>query len=399
MKDHIENILKRNISFEKPEGMLQEQLDSGKKLRVKFGIDPTGSRIHMGRAATLMKLRDFQLAGHNIVLIIGDFTALVGDASDKKSERPMLLKEDIAENLKNYLAEIGRIIDIEKCEVRYNSEWLGKLDFNDIGQLADNFSVAEMLDRDNFSKRYKAGKRISLREFLYPLMQGYDSVIIKSDVELGGNDQLFNLLAGRTLQKSFGQKPQSVIGTNLINAANGEKMSTSLGNCIYIDEPANEMFGALMALRDDEMESYFEVLTRVDMDEAKKMITSDPRSAKAWLAREIVSFFHDAESAKQAEQVFNNIFRDGGKPTDMVEIKGLFSDDPVSKNIHPDVISLHPNVLLTLQKATGESKSQIKRLFREGAIKVNGRKRDNEHFVLNRNDEIQIGKKRWYRII
>jgi len=245
-KKQIIDALERNVSFIKPEGELEKQLKSGKSLRIKFGIDPTGERIHLGRAATLMKLRDFQMLNHKIILIIGDFTARVGDASDKTKERPMLSKEEVDANLKNYIGEIGKIIDIDKCEIKYNSEWLGDLDFNKIAELADNFSIAEMLDRENFNKRFKEGQRISLREFMYPVMQGFDSVMVESDIEVGGNDQLFNMLAGRTLQKAYGQEPQTVVGTHLLNASNGEKMSTSVGNCIFIDDSANDMYGKIM---------------------------------------------------------------------------------------------------------------------------------------------------------
>ena len=379
-KEKIEEILTRNVTFIKPEGKLKEQLESGKKLRIKFGIDPTGNRIHVGRAATLMKLRDFQLMGHKIVIIVGDFTALVGDASDKEKERPMLTKKDVKNNLKNYLSEIGRIINIRACEIRYNSKWLGKLDFNEIAELANNFSIAEMLDRENFSQRFKNGIRISLREFMYPLMQGYDSVAVKSDVELGGNDQLFNILAGRKLQKAFGQKPQSIIGTKLINAFDGTKMSTSIGNCVFIDEEPNEMFGKLMSGRDEEMESYFETLTRVDMDEARKMIKEDPRAAKAWLAREIVGFFHGEEKAKESEENFNALFRDKGKPTDIEEFsvkKGTQILDFIAES---KLVS---------------SKSEGRRLILQNGVKVNNVVASDGTYELIDGDEVRVGKRKW----
>jgi len=190
---------------------LKKKLLSGKPLRIKLGVDPTGPKIHLGRASTMRKLGKLQEMGHKIVLIIGDFTGLVGDASDKDSERPMLTEKQVRENMKDYLKQFKKVFDVDKAEVHYNSEWLAKLNFNDICKLADNFSVAEMIDRENFSKRFKEGKRISLREFMYPLMQGYDSVALKADVEIGGTDQLFNLLAGRTIQKAYGQEPQNII--------------------------------------------------------------------------------------------------------------------------------------------------------------------------------------------
>ena len=376
----IEGILMRNVSFLKPKDQLKEQLESGKQLRVKFGIDPTGSRIHVGRASTLIKLREFQDMGHQIVLIVGDFTARVGDASDKTKERPMLTKEDIEKNLENYLTEIGRVLDIDKCEVRNNSQWLGKLDFNEIAELANNFSIAEMLDRENFSQRYKKGVRISLREFMYPLMQGYDSVAIKADVEVGGNDQLFNMLAGRTLQKAFGLDPQSVMGTTLLNAADGTKMSTSIGNCIFIDETPNEMYGKLMASRDEEMTSYFEGLTSVDMEEAQKMIESDPRSAKAWLAREVVTFFHDEKAAEKAEEEFNAVFRDKGKPSSIEEFE-------VKKGIQLLEFMFETKMIA--------SKTEGRHLLEQKGVKVNDATVTDGFHELTDNDEVRVGKRRW----
>ncbi len=376
----INGILTRNVSFLKPKDQLKEQLESGKQLRVKFGIDPTGNRIHVGRASTLIKLREFQDLGHKIVLIVGDFTARVGDASDKTKERPMLTKEDIEKNLENYLTEIGRVLNIDKCEVRNNSEWLGKLDFNEIAELANNFSIAEMLDRENFSQRYKNGIRISLREFMYPLMQGYDSVAIKADVEVGGNDQLFNMLAGRTLQKAFNLDPQSVMGTTLLNAADGTKMSTSIGNCIFIDETPNEMYGKLMASRDEEMIAYFEGLTKVDMEEAQKMIEGDPRSAKAWLAREVVAFFHDEKAAEKAEEEFNAVFRDKGKPTDIPEISIKKGTQLVDFLADEKLVS---------------SKSDGKRLILQNGVKVNSAVAKDGTQELVDGDEVRVGKRKW----
>ena len=375
-------ILQRNISFIKPDGQLAEQLKSGKQLRVKFGIDPTGTRMHLGRAATLLKLRQFQDAGHQIVLIIGDFTALVGDASDKTKERPMLSKQEVDRNLENYLAHLGRVLDISKCELRYNSEWLPKLDFNNIAELANQFSVAELLDRENFSNRFKNGVRISLREFLYPLMQGYDSVVVRSDVELGGNDQLFNILAGRTLQKYFGQEPQSVIGTKLINAANGEKMSTSQGNCIWVDDHPTDMFGALMAMRDEEMMIYFEALTDIDLSSAGDIVSSDPRAAKLLLARTITGTFHSQKLAADAEKSWISQFSIGEKP-DNIEAFSIKKGTRLCDFL--------------LQNKLVASKSEVNRLIVQGGIRIDGKKVEND-ISLYSGAEIQIGKRIWVRI-
>jgi tyrosyl-tRNA synthetase len=380
----IKEILTRNISFIKPEKELEKILKSGRVLRVKHGIDPTGKRIHLGRAATLMKLRDFQELGHKVVLIIGDFTALIGDASDKIKERPMLTKEDVKSNMKNYLNEIGRVININECEIRYNSEWLGKLDFNQIAEIADNFSVAEMIDRENFSNRFKKGIRISLREFLYPLMQGFDSVAVKSDIEIGGNDQLFNVLAGRRIQKSYNQKPQIVLGTKLINAIDGSKMSTSLGNCIFIDDSPNEMFGKIMAIKDSEMETYFETLTRIDMKKAKKIIVENPRLAKSLLAKEIVKFFHGEKNALKSEEEFNNVFSKNKKPEKILKFS----------------VSNNSTILDFIIKAKMvKSKSEGRRILEQRGLKINGKTITENDYKISNGDEVQIGKRRWAKVV
>ncbi len=380
----IKEILTRNVSFIKPEEELEKLLKSGKILRIKHGIDPTGKRIHLGRASTLMKLRDFQELGHKIVLIIGDFTALIGDASDKTKERPMLTKEDVKSNMKNYLNEIRRVINIDKCEIRYNSEWLGNLDFNKIAELADNFSVAEMIDRENFSNRFKNGIRISLREFLYPLMQGFDSVAVKSDIEIGGNDQLFNVLAGRRIQKFYNQKPQVVLGTKLINAIDGLKMSTSMGNCIYIDDSADEMFGKIMAIKDSEMETYFETLTRIDVDKAKKIIAKNPRLAKSLLAKEIVKFFHGEKNALKSEEEFNNVFSKNKKP------------EKISKVAIPDKSTILDFIIKAKMVS---SKSEGRRILEQRGLKINGKTITDDSYKISNGDEVQIGKRRWAEVV
>ena len=253
----IDEILNKAVEECVDKDILREQLLSGKQLRIKLGVDPTGPKIHLGRAIPIRKLREFQKLGHKVVFIVGDFTAQVGDASDKTDKRPMLTKAKIDENLKDYKSQISKIIDVEKAEFVYNSTWLSKLTFNDVTEMAECFSVQQMLARRNFKDRYDAGVEISLREFLYPLMQGYDSVAVKSDVELGGFDQLFNLKAGRILQEHYGQEKQHILISSMLEGLDGRKMSTSWGNIITIvDEPA-DMFGKLMSLRDELIEKYF----------------------------------------------------------------------------------------------------------------------------------------------
>lgn len=304
---------------------LRKKLLSGKVLRVKLGIDPTSPNIHLGRSIPLLKLRDFQELGHQIILIIGDFTGTIGDTSDKESERPMLDKEIIQENLKNYIDQAAKIIDIKKAEIYHNSDWLSKLKYNDIGYQADQFSLNEFISRENIRKRLDSGKRIVLRELLYPLMQAYDSVQVKADVELGGTDQKFNVLAGRTLQKAYQQESQNIITNPLVEGLDGRKMSSSWGNTVNLIDPPAEMYGKLMSLRDDSIVKYFTLLTRVSLENIKKIeeemkIGKNPKHYKMKLANEIVKFYHSENDAKKAEANFIIQFQKKGVPDDIKEV-------------------------------------------------------------------------------
>lgn len=358
---------------------LEEKLKSGKKLRIKFGVDPTGPKIHLGRASTMRKLKKFQELGHQIVLIVGDFTAQIGDASDKTNERPMLTYEEVKKNMKNYLPQLGKIFDVSKAEVHYNSEWLGKLNYFDICRQADEFSVAQILDRENFSKRYKEGTRISLRETLYPLMQGYDSVAIKADIEIGGSDQLFNVLAGRTLQKAYGQEPQNIITFELMDGTDGRKMSTSWGNVILIEDNPNDIYGKIMSMKDELIIQYFTLATDVPMDEVKKMKKDlegdkvNPRDLKMKLAREIITIYHSEDKALAAEENFKKIFQDKGLPEDIKEVK----IGKKSVNI----------VDLLVEAKLCSSKGEARRVVEQKGVRV-----DNK-IIENAGDIIEIGKK------
>ncbi len=255
--EQIDRLLSRNVEDVIDRKHLAEALRSGKKLRIKHGVDPTGPKIHIGRAVALWKLREFQELGHTIVLIIGDFTAQIGDPSDKLEKRPFLSREQIEKNLKDYLPQIAKIIDLKKTEVRYNSEWLAKLNLRDFSELADLFSFQQILERRNFQDRWRKHEEISYREGTYPLLQGYDSVAVKADAELGGTDQLFNLLAGRKIQERYEQKPQDIMTTKMIIGLDGRKMSTSWGNVINISDDPDEQFGKTMSLRDELIPEYF----------------------------------------------------------------------------------------------------------------------------------------------
>ena len=308
---------------------LLNKLQSGRKLRIKLGIDPTGTTIHIGRAVTLRKLAKFQELGHTAVLIVGDFTAQIGDASDKLEKRPMLSKEQVKKNLKQYKKIIGKIIDVGTAEFVFNGKWLSKLRFNEIAQLAESFSVSQMSNRRNFKERLDKGEEVSLREFMYPLMQGYDSVMVKADVEIGGFDQLFNLKAGRIIQKHFGQPEQDILTTQMLEGTDGRKMSTSWGNVINVTDEPNDMFGKVMSVKDELIQKYFLLCTDVSLSEIESMKSEmvsgklNPRDAKLSLGEEIVKIYYGEKKAKKAKENFLATFSQGKIPTDIKEYKAV----------------------------------------------------------------------------
>jgi tyrosyl-tRNA synthetase len=360
MNDPINELLTRGVEEAINRKNLETKLRSKKKLRVKLGIDPTSPDIHIGRAVQLWKLRQFQELGHQVVFIIGDFTGLIGDTSDKDSERPMLDEKKVKENLKNYLKQAAKILDIKKTETHYNSKWLKKLGFKEIGFLADQFGLHEFISRENVAKRMKAGKRVSLREVLYPLMQGYDSVAIKADVELGGTDQKFNLLAGRTVQKAYGQEPQDILTTTLMEGTDGRKMSSSWGNVINILDEANDMFGKVMRVDDGLMVKYFTLATRLSLSEIAGLEKelkkgANPRHIKKRLAEEIVTLYHGKKTAIAASGEFDRVFSQKEKPTDMPEVKVK------SQNI----------IDILVETRLAPSKSEARRLVQQGGVKLN----------------------------
>jgi tyrosyl-tRNA synthetase len=315
----IDEILTRGIEeiFEKES--LIKKLQSGKQLRIKFGIDPTGPKIHIGRAFQFWKLKDFQEMGHKIVLIIGDFTAQIGDASDKQAMRKVLTEKEIKGNLKHYLAQIGKILDMKKVELNYNSRWFGKMKIKDFVSLQMIFTAQQTIQRRNFKERWDGGKPIGLHELDYPLFQGYDSVMVKSDVEIGGSDQLFNLQAGREIQKFFKQEPQDIMTSKMLNGLDGRKMSTSWGNIITIVDDPQDMYGKVMSMKDELIDEYFELATRLPREEINQIKKSlnNPRDIKARLAKEIVEMYHGEKKAELAEEEFNKVFRNKELPTDM----------------------------------------------------------------------------------
>jgi tyrosyl-tRNA synthetase len=373
---------------------LEQALMSGKPLRVKFGIDPTSDKIHLGRAVPFWKLRQLQDWGHKIILIIGDFTARIGDASDKDSERPMLTKEQVEHNLTNYIEQISKILDITKVEIRYNSEWLSELSFDTLTEIANIFSVNEMLDRDNFKQRHQSHTRISLREFLYPLIQGYDSVIVKSDLELGGNDQYFNLIAGRKVQKYYNQNPQDIVTFELLLGTDGRKMSSSWGNGIYITDSANEMFIKVMSIKDEFILDYFRLATDIiseDLEAYKhRLETGDnPRDIKIDLAISIVSRYHGVEEANKARDYFEQLFSKQEIPTDISSIQASQLGDK--------------RLFAVLAQVFEMSNSEAKRAIQDGGVKVNQQIITDTFyeldFIQNIDYIVQKGKKNIIKII
>lgn len=383
----IEELLTRGVEEVIHVDSLKEKLSSGKQLRVKLGIDPTSPNIHLGRSIPLLKLRDFQELGHQVVFIVGDFTGVIGDTSDKESERPMLTEEAINENKKTYLEQVGKILDVSKIEFRNNSEWLGGLTYREIGEHADQFSVADFIARENIAKRLKEGKRVSLREVLYPLMQGYDSVAVNADVELGGTDQRFNLLAGRSLQEHFGQEPQGIIMGPLMNGTDGRKMSSSWGNTITLTMEPHDMYGKVMSMADSEIIPYFINCTRVTLEEVNTMKSAlqegvNPRDMKMKLARVIVSMYHNEVDAEGAEKNFIETFQKGGVPDDVLEVK-------------PDYIE----ALLT--HGVVASKTELRRLLEDGGVRnaESGEKLEVLPTTVTDSLVLKIGKRRFVKLL
>lgn len=355
----IEELLSRGVEEIIDKSHLEDKLKSGKQLRIKLGIDPTSPNIHLGRSIPLLKLRDFQELGHKIIFIIGDFTGLIGDSSDKNSERPMLSEDIVKQNLKTYIEQAAKIININTAEIYHNSEWLGKLGYLEIGRQAGIFSLNEFSSRENIDRRLKEGKRVSVRELLYPLMQGYDSVKVKADVEIGGTDQRFNLLAGRDVQRFYDQEPQDILTNPLIEGLDGRKMSSSFGNTVNLFDTPDDMFGKIMSLRDDFIIKYFTLLTRINMQtisEYKKSLDTgtNPRDIKIKLAHEIVAMYHKLDVADLAQSNWEKVFSEKKVPETMQEIK-----------VEKGAILIDTLVAYDLVK----SKTNARRLFEAGAIR------------------------------
>jgi tyrosyl-tRNA synthetase len=345
--------LTRNAVHLQPEGGLERKLALGRPLRVKLGIDVTAPDVHVGHAIPLQRMAAFQREGHTGVLIIGDYTTRIGDPSGRSSERPILSDQEIDENAKRYFQQASQIIDPERTEVRFNGEWLAKLDFADVLRLTRTITVARLLERDDFAKRFTTQAPISISELLYPLMQAYDSVAVEADVELGGTDQLYNLLAGRDVMQAYGLEPQVALTTPLLLGTDGEKMSASKNNYIGLLEPPEEQFGKTMRISDEALPEYYRLVMESDEDP----LGEDPMQAKLRLARFIVTRAHGEEAAREAEGHFTRVVREGQAPEDVPEAT-LPAGDPV-------------HVPAVLSSAFGMSTSEARRLVGQGAVRVN----------------------------
>jgi len=377
-----------------PEDGLEAKLKEGRPLVVKAGFDPTAPDLHIGHTVLINKMRQFQQLGHDVVFLIGDFTGMIGDPSGKNATRPPLSPDEIRANAATYEAQIFKILDADKTRVEFNSTWMGDMDAAGLIKLAARHTVARMLERDDFSKRYKGGQSISIHEFLYPLVQGYDSVALKADVELGGTDQKFNLLVGRQLQQDFGQAPQIVMTTPLLEGLDGvQKMSKSLDNYIGITDAPGEMFGKLMSISDDLMWRYFEVLSFRSLEEIAKLKKAvgdgmNPRDAKFELGMEIVARFYDDTAAEGARDEFIARFQKGAMPDEIPE-KALGSQDGQLGIAH-------------LLKGAGlvSSTSEAFRMIKQGAVKIDGEKVEDRGLLIDAGSThiYQVGKRKFARV-
>ena len=392
MKESLE-LINRGIDEVLTEEDLVSKLKSKKQLTVKVGFDPTAPDLHLGHTVILNKMRHFQDLGHKVVFLIGDFTGRIGDPSGKNKTRPSLDKEELEKNAKTYSDQVFKILNKDLTDIRFNSEWCEDLGADGIIGLASKYNLGRMLERDDFSKRYKANQQIAIHEFLYPLIQAYDSIALNADVEMGGTDQKFNLLVGRELQRAFDQEPQVCITLPILEGLDGiNKMSKSLDNYVGINEDPDEMFGKIMSISDDLMWRWFELLSFRpinEVNELKKEVKSgmNPRDTKILLAEEIIERFHSKEDAENAKNTFLDRFQKGAKP----------------KEIETFSISLDDDIAIgNLLKESGlvQSTSEAMRLVKQGAVKINDEKIDDPKLSIEKNQEllVQVGKRRFLKI-
>ena len=393
MEDNL-NLIKRGIDELLTEKELLSKLKSKKQLIVKAGFDPTAPDLHLGHTVLINKLRHFQDLGHKVIFLIGDFTGMIGDPTGKDKTRPPLDKTTIEENAKTYKKQVFKILDPELTEVRFNSEWNNKLGAEGIIKLASKYNLARMLERDDFNKRYKSNQSIAVHEFLYPLIQAYDSMVLEADIELGGTDQKFNLLVGREIQRSYGKEPQVVLTVPILEGTDGvNKMSKSLNNYVGIEESPQDMFGKIMSISDELMWRWFDLLsfkTIVEIQNLKdeQAAGKNPRDIKVALAKEIISRFHDSKSADEAEENFINQFQKRNTPDDIEELSLDWKEDSIPL----------PNLL----KEAGmiKSTSEAIRMIKQGAVRINEEKITDTKFLISKGETAiyQVGKRRFKKI-
>lgn len=377
---------------------LRRSISTGTPLKVKLGLDPTAPDIHIGHTVVFKKLRQFQELGHIVQLVIGDFTARIGDPSGRSTTRRQLSEEEVLANAKTYTDQLFKRLDKEKTEIHFNSSWLSSLTFAEVTELASKCTVARMLERDDFAKRYASGQPISIHEFFYPLMQGYDSVVLKSDIEMGGTDQTFNLLMGRQLQKEYGMEEQVIITMPLLEGLDGvKKMSKSLGNYIGVDEPPNEIYGKAMSIPDELMVKYFELVTDLsseEVDQIKQGLadgTLHPRDAKMKLAFTLVEMYHGTEAAKEAEEHFRTVFQKRELPDEIEEV--TLSPEETQEG-HIGIIPLLVRLKLV------SSNSEGRRMVQQGGVRINQVKVEDPFAQLRLEDGmvVQVGKRKFARV-
>ena len=372
----IEELLTRGVETVYPSREeLRKTLVTGKQLTLYFGIDPTGPTMHIGHGFTLMKLRQFQDLGHKVILLIGDFTAMIGDPTDKLATRKQLTRKEVLANCKEYTKQASAVLDIKKTQVKFNSKWLGKLNFEGVLEHASEMTVQRMLERDMFQKRMQEGKPIHLHEFFYPLMQGYDSVAMGVDGEIGGNDQTFNMLVGRDMMKRRG-KEKFVVATKLLTDPTGAKMGKTEGNMVALSDSAEEMYGKVMSWPDTLLPLAFEIGTRVPMEEVAHIVSGNPRDAKMRLAREIVALYHSAAAAKKAEEVFVKTFQKHEAPSEVQECR-----------MHPPAGGAECRIIdVLIACKLASSKGEARRVIEQGGVQVDGK------VVRDPNAEIKLSK-------
>ena len=392
-QEQINQVLTRGVENVYPnKEALEKVLKSDKKIKLYNGIDPTGPSLHLGHSVQMMKLKQFQDLGHKVIVLIGDFTAQIGDPTDKSAVRKQLTHEQVMKNCQGYKEQIGKILDLNKVEFKYNSKWLGKLSFADTLELSSNFTAQQTLARDMFKKRIEDGKDLYLHEFLYPLMQAYDSVYMDVDLEIGGNDQMFNMLAGRTLMRKIKDKEKYVLTTKLLVDPSGKKMGKTEGNMVNLNEKPDQMFGQIMAWPDGLIIPGLELCTYTPMEEIKQIdkdIKEDklnPRDAKAKLAKEIISIYYGKKQAEKAEKEFNKVFKEKGKPTDMPVYKATKQKAKI--------------IDILFDSNLTSSKSRARRLIEEGGVKIDNQKITDwqEEISIRNNMIIQVGKRKFIQI-